>query len=57
MFDIDSQWQVILVDLHHLSQWNQGYIQVFTDLYRCPFQIRVGGALEIENRSLVGGDL
>ena len=27
------------------------------DLYRCPFQIRMGGALEIENSSLVGGGL
>ena len=30
VFDIDSQWQADLVDLQHLSQWNQGYKYLLT---------------------------
>ena len=30
VFDIDSQWQADLVDLQHLSRWNQGYKYLLT---------------------------
>ena len=30
VFDIDSQWQADLVDLQHLSRWNQGYMYLLT---------------------------
>ena len=30
LFDIDSQWQSVLVDLQHLSRWNKGYKYLIT---------------------------
>ena len=59
VFDIDSQWQVNLVDLQHLSRWNQGYKYLLTCIdvlskYASvvPLKLKTGASLVVAFESI-----
>ena len=59
MFDIDSQWQADLVDLQHLSWWNQGYKYLLTCIdvlskyaWVVPLKSKTGASLVVAFESI-----
>ena len=59
MFDIDSQWQADLVDLQHLSRWNQGYKYLLTCIdvlskyaWVVPLKSKTGASLVVAFESI-----
>ena len=59
VFDIDSQWQADLVDLQHLSQWNQGYKYLLTCIdvlskyaWVVPLKSKTGASLVVAFESI-----